>query len=235
MASELPYTVQILPGKRTVKFDTPAAQPILQDHYLSSEEDLSSSEQDSVASMPTEAPASRSHSQRSAGSLSAAEIDEQVARTITFIAPGKARLIDVNAPDPIYEAHPAVRTTEPTRSIEPYMRLRIREGRELDRMARGRNWAARAFSKEDPYCARKPLLSPLNTFGSRPAAEGGDATRRKQAPIPLLCHHSDSTALAGCGPSKLAIAHSTLRGVANTLISARRKTGFSEPSCLAHA
>lgn len=236
MASELPSTIHFSPEKRTVKFDTTVAQPILHDHYLSSEEDLSSSEQESVSSRPTEGQLSRSgsgNSQRRAPSP-ATEIDEHVARTITFIAPGKPRLIDVNTFGPIYEARPARRIADPSRSVEPYMRLRIREGRELERIARSRSMTTRPFAKDDPYSARKPLLAPLNSFGSRSTELNGPA-RQKQTPLRLLCQDSDSTVLSTCAPSKLAVAHSALRGVANTLISAKRRTGHAETSCLAHA
>lgn len=220
MKSNMTADIAMLAGKRTLRFASTVLKASMDDRYQSSEEDLSSGEEASEMSIDA-FDVVDFLDEEGDDPFGPSEIDEHVARIITFIAPGKPRLIDINSFAPVMELRsPVLRPL--VRPPEPRMKRRIRESREMDRIIKSRSWISRAFGSDDPYMARRSIIPPLDDFGSRSLYDGNTSRHAQDA---------DPIHLGRYSPTKLGGAHLKLRGVARSIIAAKRKTSLPEGLC----
>ncbi|KAI9788465.1 MAG: hypothetical protein M1816_006901 [Peltula sp. TS41687] len=224
MKSNFTADIAMLAEKRTLRFAAASTtlKPALDDQYQSLEEDWSSGEDGSsemsvdafdfdFIDFPHDDPFGPSKA-----------IDAHVARIITFIAPGKPRLIDINTFSPVME--PRVPVRQPiSKPPEARMKRRIRESREMDRILKSRSWISKAFGHDDPYVTRRSIIPPLDDIGSPRSLQESSSAGGRDTFDPLH--------LPRYSPTKFAGAHLKLRGVARSLIAAKRKSSLPEGLC----
>ncbi len=229
MESPMMTTVPVLPKLRTIRFNPVIFKSGEDDRYLSEEEDVSSSGDETLPSPDEWDPLSLATDEDLFIATAASDIDEHVARVITFIAPGKPRLIDVNTFSPVQRRRLSPLLHSTGKLPEPAVRRRIREGRELDRLLKSRTWLAKALGHEDPYGPRRLTVTPLEGLGGRPFHDASISPRRAHsAGYPL---DVESSLLASCDPLRMTAAQSKLRGVAQSLMTAKRRTRFPDTLC----
>lgn len=243
MESPMLTAVPVLPKLRTIRFDSNIFTAPPDDRYLSSEEDLSSTGSDAGSSLDRWDPMKPDNDfdddddDESQFVLTAASgIDQQVARTIAFIAPGKPRLIDVYAFAPIQSRRARSHDLAIARLPEPPVRRRICEHRELDRILKSRSWISKAFNQEDPYRPRRLTAAPLDGDRVGSSTEVRAKLRRANSSRTdgsrtVTVSPAGSSVLASCDPSRPNTAQSKLRGVAQSLASAKRKARLAEAVC----
>lgn len=235
----------INPKTRKIRFAPVMYEVEPDERYYSSEEELSSVENDSVCQSEDfddddardeedDDDDEEDYVHKESGyedhiyvMTSASDVDEHVARIITFIAPGKPRIIDVNTFSPVQRLRPTRVDANPIRnSSEPAGRRRICETRELDRVTRGRTWMAKAFDLDDPYAPRRLTIAPMNGLSD---SEGGSSS--SSSGLLDSSHHQISAMLPSCHPSASGTTHSKLRGVAHSIVSAKRKVLRPDALC----
>ena len=258
MESPMLTTVPVLPKLRTIRFDPVVSIASPDERYLSSEEEASSSGDESAPGSDRWDPPRSDVSDGMINEegidndvdddgeddgnvedgqsqfiiMSALDVDEQVARTITFIAPGKPRLIDVNTFAPVHALYARAQGDGIGRRPEPPVRRRIRENRELDRILKSRSWISKAaLSQDDLYRPRRLTAAPLqSTSGNssqqhdpRPKLRGrGNKSVRALGISAAAAAAAESSVLAGCDPMRLKTKPSKLRGVARSLVATKR-------------
>ncbi|KAI9886983.1 MAG: hypothetical protein M1823_001199, partial [Watsoniomyces obsoletus] len=230
MDSPMMTTVPVLPKLRTIRFNPVVFKSSGEDRYWSEEEDASSSGDETIPSPDAWDPLSLATDDQLFIATAASDIDEHVARIITFIAPGKPRLIDVNTFSPVQRRRRSPVHHPIGKLPEPAVRRRIREARELDRILKSRTWLAKAMGQEDPYGPRRLTVAPLESSEGRALDDSSFSPRRAHsAGHPL---DVESSFLAGCDPSRITAAQSKLRGVvAHSIMTAKRRTRFPDSFC----
>lgn len=247
MDSPMLTTVPVPPKLRTIRFDPIVSTASPDERYLSSEEEASSSGDDSApGSNEWDPPQSDigdgvidEESVDDDGEdgesqfimMSASDIDEHVARTITFIAPGKPRLIDVNTFAPVQALYARARGDSIVRRPEPPVRRRIRENRELDRILKSRSWISKAPSQDDLYRPRRLTVAPLQSTSGKSSQDPRPKLRRGNSVRTLGVSAAESSVPAGCDPMRLKTKPSMIRGVARSLVSTKRRPRLAEALC----
>lgn len=228
MKPKMTTDIAMLAEKRILRFakSSTLLKLSMDDRYQSSEEDLSSGgEEGSEMSIDTydddfiAFPDDEDEDEEAYDSFApSCEIDAHVARIITFIAPGKPRLIDINSFSPVMELRTPVRQSF-IKPPEPRIKRRIRESREMDRILKSRSWISNAFGHDEPYVARRSFIPPLDDFGARSLYDGS---------IPRDVVDTDPFQTPRYSPTKFGGAHLKLRGVARSIITAKRKSSLPE-------
>ena len=164
MDSPITTGVPVLPKLRTLRFGPVIFEAEPAERNCSSEEDISSDDESESSSFSWREEEKEGEEEEDVDgdddryvATSDSDVDEHVARILSYIAPGKPRMIDVDTFSPVQWRR---RRSPPDLDAmnnppEPALRRRIRERRELDRILKGRTWLAKAFGPDDLYAPRR--------------------------------------------------------------------------------
>ena len=250
MDSPVMTSVPVLPKLRTLRFSPVIFEADPVERYHSSEEDVSTddgSDSSSFSSREEEKEEEEEEEEGGGGgeddvdgdydryvTTSASDVDEHVARILSYIAPGKPRMIDVDTFSPVQRRRrPLPDLHVNNKPSEPAVRRRIRERRELDRILQGRTWLAKAFGSEDLYPPRRLPVAVPDDIAREPSSNIRPILQRAQSSLRTLVAPPtpDPSPSAGCDPLGVAVASSKLKGVVQSLMSTTRRAKTLDVLC----